>query len=62
MRPVIKCKQSKNGSGWYWALLIDGEVYADGEAGSWSEGRGKAQAARREWEQKNAEHTTEQQS
>ena len=47
----VKIERSKTNPGdWYWAVLVDGEVYADGEEGSEAAASRKAIANRNEYE------------
>lgn len=48
----IKIEPAASGDGWYWALVVDGGVYADGECPLAGEARDKAHAAWKEWNQK----------
>lgn len=45
----MKIEPAASGDGWYWAVIVDGGVYADGEHESASEARDAAHAAWSEW-------------
>ena len=45
-------EQCKDGSGnWYWAITSDGELYADGEAGSRDEAENRCMVNLQEWKE-----------
>ena len=49
---AMKIEPSKTGDGWYWAIVVDGGIYADGECVSALEARDQAHAAWKEWNNK----------
>ena len=48
----MKIEPSATGDGWYWAIAIGGDIYADGECVTASEARDHAHAAWKEWNSK----------
>ncbi len=53
METDIKVELARDGTGWYWAFLIDGDVAADGVEGTREEALHKARLNREEWEHRN---------
>lgn len=49
MSADIKIEPSASGNGWYWAVVVDGEIYADGECDGHAEARDRAHANYQEW-------------